>query len=54
MCTRFVALFLKRFDIGDAATRVGVTTIHEAVYKRMVGNAVFAGNTNVLKEVIQR
>ena len=54
MCARLLALFLQRFDIGDAAARVGVATIHEAVNKRMVGNAVFARNIYELKEVIER
>ena len=53
MGTRLIAYALQLFDEALAATRIGITAVHEAVYKGLIRYAVFAGYLYQFEEVIQ-
>ena len=54
MCAELVTLRLQVLNEALARARVGVATIHETMYERAVGNAVFCTDFHQFEEVVQR
>ena len=53
MCARLVAYALQLLYEALAAARVGVTTVHEAVYKGLLSHTILLSDLYQLKEVVQ-